>query len=79
MTKVDLDRISLTQAAVAAWHAMCERLAAALAELNIPPTNVGTEELWQKDDGSLELRVQAGPLSVKMDVPPEHWRWRQNN
>ncbi len=77
--KVVSERVMLSPYAVAAWKSMCERIGVFVKERNIPLERVGEEELWLQDNGSLELRVQVGPLSMKMDVPPEHWYWRKNN
>jgi len=77
--KVAAERVMLSPYAVAAWQSMCERISSFVKERNLPLEQVGQEELWLQNSGSLELRVRVGPLSMKMDVPPEHWHWRKNN
>ena len=76
MKKIAMESVVLTTEAVAAWHVVAKRAAAAVRALGVRREDVSEEEIWISDDeATLVIKCQAGPLEVSMDVPAGQWSW----
>ncbi len=75
---VDLDDVTISPAAYAAWHATAIAGAQALAATGriTGPSQIPDEQgLWIAS-GELEIFVEISGVRISMKVPPGQWSWR---
>lgn len=75
MNVIDLDKILLSEEAVAAWMAIVPRVARAFQAVGIRPEEIPDERARIESDGSLKIFVEVpgGCGEISLTIPPESW------